>query len=328
MTPAPRSGWLSRRALFAAGTAFVALLPSRAQAAERRYRLGFVTQSARPDYAALFDQLREVGFVEGGNLVVDQHGFGVPVESLAAAAVEVVTTDPDAIYCGGEEACRAAQRATTAIPIVVIADDVLGAGLVASLARPGGNTTGISILAPELDGKRLEILLEIVPTVRRMAALADPRSTGPDQLRWLVAAAHARGVDLLIQHAAARQEIVPAIDAARAAGAQALIVLASALLVAHRALIIEHVAVARLPAIFQWAEYPAQGALVSYGPRRNSLFRQAAGLLAKVLTGTQPADIPVQQPAKFELGINLKTAKALGLTIPPTILTRADEAIE
>jgi putative ABC transport system substrate-binding protein len=161
-----------------------------------------------------------------------------------------------------------------------------------------------------------------------VAALADPRSTRPDQLERLVVAAHGRGIDLAVHSAAAREQIAPAIGAARAATAEALIVLASALFVAHRALIIEHTAALQLPTMYQWAEYPAQGALISYGPRRGALFRQAAALLAKVLAGAKPTELPVQQPARFELGINLKTAAALGLAVPPALLDRADELIE
>src|SRR5690349_17866001 len=143
MRPTLRWGLLSGRALLTtAGAAAVALPSARVPAADRWFRLGFLTQSERPDYAALFDQLHHEGFVDGDNLAIDPRGFSVPVERLEGAAVEAVTTAPDALYCGGEEACRAAQRATTTIPIVVIADDILGAGLVASLARPGGNTTG------------------------------------------------------------------------------------------------------------------------------------------------------------------------------------------
>jgi putative ABC transport system substrate-binding protein len=328
MRPIAGSGFPSRRAVFAGGAALIACRPASAQEAGRIYRLGFVVQPARPQFAVLFDELRGRGFVEGSNLSIDPRGFGLAVEELEAAAVEVAKAGPDAIYCGGAAAGRAAQRATTAIPIVSTSDDMVREGLVPSLAHPGGNITGVSILATELDGKRLELLAEIVPGIRHMAALVDSKTTASDQLQMLIEAAHSRGAELSVQHADTQQKIAPAIEAARAAGAQALNVLASALFNANRALIIDRIAFTRLPAMYQWPEYCADGALVAYGSRLASLYRQAAGLLVKVMTGTKPADIPVEQPTKFELAVNLKTAKALGLTVPQSILARADEVIE
>jgi putative ABC transport system substrate-binding protein len=313
---------------FAAGGAALVASPALAQEAGRVYRLGFVVQSQRPQYSALLDELRLRGFVEGVNLSVDPRGFGHVGTDLEAIAVEVAKAGPDAIYCGGDPAGRAGQRATATIPIVVIADDAVRAHLVTSLAHPGGNITGLSILATELDGKRLEILSEMLPGIQRMAALVDPRTTAPDQLQALIEAARVRGIVLSVHHAAAQQDIVPAIEGARAAGAQALNVLASPLSNANRALIIERAAAARLPAMHQWPEHAEDGALAGYGPRLASLFRQAAGMLVKVLTGVKPADIPVQQPTKIEFVINLKTAKALGLTVPQSVLARADEVIE
>jgi putative tryptophan/tyrosine transport system substrate-binding protein len=200
--------------------------------------------------------------------------------------------------------------------------------LVFSLSHPGGNTTGVSIFAPELDGKRLELLTEIVPGIHYIAALVDPKTTASDQLEALITAARSRGVELSIHNAETQQQIAPAIEAARAARAQALEVLSSALFNADRALIIEHTAAARLPAMYQWPEYGTDGALIAYGPRQTWIRRESARLLVKVLMGTKPADLPVEQPTKFELVINLKTAKALGLTVPPSILARADEVIE
>ncbi|HEV2334394.1 MAG TPA: ABC transporter substrate-binding protein [Stellaceae bacterium] len=314
---------------FAAGGAtLVACWPALAQTAGRTYRLGFVVQPARSQFAVLFDELRRRGFIEGNNLSIDPRGFGLAVDELDRAAIEVAKAGPDAIYSGGDAADRAAKRATTEIPIVATSDDMVRAHIVPSLAHPGGNVTGISILATELDGKRLEVLTEIVPGIRHMAALADPSTTASDQLQVLIDAARSRGITLSIQHAGTRQEIEPAIEAAQAAGAQALEVLASALFNANRALIIDRIALARLPAVYQWPEYCAAGALVAYGSRITSLYRQAAGLLVKVMTGTKPADIPVEQPTKFELVINLKTARALGLAVPQALLARADEVIE
>ena len=211
---------------------------------------------------------------------------------------------------------------------MVTADDIMRSHLVSSLAHPGSNVTGISILATELDGKRLQLLTEIVPGAVTIAALVDPNTNGSDQVQALIEEARSRGIKLSIHYAAGVQQIVPAIAAARAADAQALDVLASAFFNANRDLIIEHTARARVPAIYQFPEYCAQGALVAYGSRLSSLYREAAQLLVKVMTGTKPGEIPVEQPTKIELAVNLRTAQALGLTIPQSILARADEVIE
>ena len=321
---------MRRRNLLALAAA-AAVLPAStgsAQEAGRKYLLGFLVQAPRPRYAVLFEELHRLGFIEGSNLSVAPNGFGLAVEQLEAAAVEVAQTKPDAIFCGGDAAARAAQQATDTIPLVTIADDAIRNRLVVSLARPGGNLTGISILASELNGKRLELLIELLPGIRRIAALIDPATTTIEQLQALIAAARSRAVELSIHRIETPQDIVPAIEAARASGADALNVFASALLYANRALIIEHSALARLPAIYQFPEHCTEGGLVGYGSRLASLDRQAAGLLAKVMTGTRPADLPVEQPIKLELCINLKTAKALGVTVPQWLLQRADEVIE
>jgi len=319
---------MRRRDLLGAGV--VALWPCTgpAQQAGRTYRLGFVAQQPHTAYAVLLEELDRLGFVEGRNLSVDPRGFGLSVEQLEATAVEVTQAQPDAIFAGGDAAARAAQRATTSIPIVAIADDVISNRLASSLARPAANLTGISILASELNSKRLELLIEMLPGVRRMAALVDPSTAPAEQLDALVEAARSRGVELSIHPAENRQEIGPAIDAARSSGAQALNVFASALLNANRKLIIEQSALARLPAIYQFPEHCADGGLAGYGSRLSSLFRRAAGMLAKVMEGTKPTNMPVEQPITMELCLNMQTAKALGLTIPSSLLARADEVFE
>jgi putative tryptophan/tyrosine transport system substrate-binding protein len=327
--PISGSVLFSRRALLLGGAATAMIAPpSWAQQPGRIYRLGVVVQPPRRRFEALFDELRQHGFVEGGNLSVDPRGFGLAVDELEAAAVDVAKAGPDAIYAGGAAAGRAAQRATTTIPIVATSDDMIRDRLVPSLAHPGGNTTGISIFAPELDGKRLELLMEIVPGIRRIAALADPETTASDQLGALLEAARSRGIELSIHNAETQQQIAAAIEAARAEGAQAVSVLSSALFNANRAPIIERIAAARLPAMYQWPEYGADGALIAYGPRQTWMYQESARVLTKVMTGTKPADLPVQQPTTFELVVNLKTAKVLGLTTPQTILALADEVIE
>ena len=206
---------------------------------------------------------------------------------------------------------------------------MVGSGLVNSLARPGGNTTGISILASELDGKRQEILIEAVPGLRRMAAIVDSSTTGSTQLRELRDAARTRSIELSIHRIASAKEIPAAIDAAKASGAEALNVMASAILFGNRQIIMQRVAALRLPAIYHWADEAEEGGFVAYGPRLVQVFRElVTPQLVKLLRGTKPADLPVEQPTKFELVINLKTAKTMGVTVPETLLARADKVIE
>jgi ABC-type uncharacterized transport system substrate-binding protein len=321
---------MKRRDLFLPVAAALLLHSGIAAAQEpgRVYRLGFVVQPPKRFFAPMIDELRRNGFVEGKNLIIDPRGFATPPDRLDAVAAEIVAGRPDAIYSGGDAAGQALQRATKTIPLVASADDSVRAGLVASLAHPGGNITGVSILATELDGKRLSLLIALVPGITRIAALVDPKTTAPDQLRKLVEEARSQGVTLSPHRARTAQEITPAVDAARAAGAQAVDVLASALFNAHRAALIAHINQVRLPAMYQWPGYGKLGGLICYGPRYKSFLRQDARLLVKILNGTKPADIPVEQPTDIALVINLKTAKAIGLAVPPLLLARADEVIE
>ena len=297
----------------------------------RIYRMGALIVSPRdaPHHVAFFDELRRLGFIDGQNLAVDVGGYSLSIERLAGHAADLVKGQVDVILATGDEAVRSAQRATTTVPILAITDDMVGQGLVHSLAKPGGNTTGITILASELDGKRQEILIEAVPGLRRIAALVDSNTTTPSQLHVLEDAARARGVELSIHKVAWREEIGSAIDAAKAAGAGALNVLASTLLFNSRAFIFKRVEALRLPAVYQFPEMAEQGGLIAYGPPLVPLFREIMSRqLAKLLRGSKPADLPVEQPTKFELVINLKTARALGLEIASTLLGRADKVIE
>jgi putative ABC transport system substrate-binding protein len=308
------------------------LMPAAAwtQEAGRTYRLGYIGFLPRGNssYAALIKGLESAGFVEGRNVTSDPQGFGVPLERLREVAEALAAKAPDAFVCGGEPVARAALQATKTIPILANCDDLVRNGLVASLAHPGGNLTGVSILATELDGKRQQLLTDLVPGIRRLAALVDPSTTGPDRLAALQKAAGAGGIELAIYQVAKPGEIGPAIDEARAKGAQAVNVLASALFhVIHRE-IIERVAAAKLPAMFQWPEYVEEGALAGYGPRLAAIWEhQIARQLVKVLRGVKPADIPAEQPTDLGLGINLQTAEKLGLEVPESFLTRADQVI-
>jgi putative ABC transport system substrate-binding protein len=305
------------------------------QEAGRTYRIGFLFRAPRdaPDHIALNGGLSRLGFVEGQNLHFDGQGYGLRAEQFAPHVAELVQAKVDVIMCGGTAAIRAAQQATATIPILGLTEDMVDEGLVQSLARPGGNTTGVSILATALDGKRQELLIELIPGIRRIAALADSRTATPKKLQALQDAAHTRGVELVIHTVGTSEEIAPAIDAAKASGVAGLNVLASplfgALASANSRLILERTAALGLPAMYQWPEMAQEGGLVAYGPSIVQINReQMSRLLAGLLRGTKPADLPVEQPTTFELVVNLKTAQALGLAIPQSILDRADEVIE
>ena len=247
-----------------------------AQQAGRTYRLGCLWPFPRdaPVAVAFFDELRRHGFIEGQNLTVEFRAYGLHVDLISQYAAELVKAQVDVIYVGGDDAIRAVQQATKTIPILGIADDMVGAGLVNSLARPNGNTTGVSILATELDGKRQEILIEAVPGLRRMAALADANYNSAAKLDALQEAARAHNIELSIYRVARGEEIAAAIDMAQASGAAALNVLASPMLYANRQLIMDRVAALRLPAIYQWPETAEEGGFAAYGPRVDQLFQK------------------------------------------------------
>jgi putative ABC transport system substrate-binding protein len=270
--------------------------------------------------------MRAIGWEDGRNvrfLFVWAEGRN---ERAPALAEQLIAQNVDLIVTFGDPAIRAAQRATQVIPIVGMTDDMVGSGLAASMARPGGNTTGVSILSPELDVKRLEILHEFVPQARRIAALADP-STFSNGAQ-LASAARELGVQLVVFEVQNPADIGGPLDAIAAAGVEAVTVLASPQLNAARHVIIDRTRIARLPAIYQFPETAEEGGLLSYGPRVLLCFRHVVTLVDKVLRGTKPADLPIEQPTKFELAVNLNTAIAIGITIPPTLLLRADEVIE
>jgi putative ABC transport system substrate-binding protein len=303
-----------------------------AQQAGRAYRMGYLSPFTRDESRAFnvlfFDRLRRRDFIEGQNLTIDYRAFTAHLDLISQYAAELVIAQPDVIYAGGGEAIRAVQQVTKSIPIVGITDDMVGEGLVESFARPNGNTTGISILATELDGKRQDILIEAVPGIHRMAALADSSTLTEAKARALQEAARAHNVELSIHRISRAEEIATAIDKAYAAGAAALNVFSSPMLDGNVPLIMERVAALRLPAMYQWPTWAELGGFVGYGPRLDQLADLAARFAASFLRGTKPADLPVEQPTKFELVINLKTAKAIGVTVPEALLVRADKVIE
>ena len=305
-------------------------LAARAQEPGRTYRIGFLFPTLRgsPPVVAFFDELRLNGFVEGQNLIVIPGGFGVPNDQIASVAASVVAASPDVIDAGPELPLRALQKLTRTIPLIGMTEDMVAEGFAASLARPGGNITGISLLTPELDGKRQEILIEAVPGVRKIAVLADSNVTTPAHLQQLQQATQSHGVEALVRGVAKRDDVISAIDDVKSSGAQAINFLATPMFSVNAANFIQHVTALRLPSIYQWPEDAEDGALIGYGPRITDMYRERARLTAKVLRGAKPSDIPVEQPARFELVINLQAAKAIGHDVPAGLVARADKVIE
>jgi putative tryptophan/tyrosine transport system substrate-binding protein len=300
-----------------------------AQEAGRIYRYGILEPFADTSVSVRrIDELRRRGFIEGQNLTIYRRNFGPHVDLISQYAAELGKAQVDVIEAAGSVATRAAQQATKTIPIVGVADDMVGEGLVNTLSRPNGNTTGVSILATELDGKRQEILIEAVPGLRRMAALADTNATADAQFYALQEAARARNIELSIHRIARSEEIAAAIDMAQVSGATALNVLASPMLFANSQLIMDRVSMLRLPAIYQWPEMAERGGFAAYGPRITEIPEITIRQNAMLFRGAKVADIPVEQPTKFELVINLDTAKTLGVAVPAPLLARADKVIE
>jgi putative ABC transport system substrate-binding protein len=305
------------------------LFPFAAHAQEpgRVYRLGVVIPATRESIAGFFDELRMAGFVEGQNLTVTGF-YSVPGDKSDDAIATVVKAAPDAILGGPETYARRLRAATQTIPLDCMSEDLVGEGFAASLAKPGGNITGVSLLTPELDGKRQEILIEAVPGVKRIAALAYSAITTKEHLDRLRQSARARGVDMSVFFFAKAEEIVPALDAAKAAGNEVVNFLANPLQVINRGVILDAMSRIKLPAIYQWPETAELGGLIGYGPIFDQVYRQRARQIAKIFRGATAAEVPVEQPANFLLAINLKTAKAIGHTIPEGLLLRADKVIE
>jgi putative ABC transport system substrate-binding protein len=325
---------LSRREVMTLLGGLVVSCPTAASAQQtaRVSKIGVLWPASSPPASPRMESfrqaLRQLTYVEGENLAIElrypqQRG----PDELPRLAAELVGLKVDVITAFGDHAPRVAQEATSTIPIVAIGDDILGAGIISSLSRPGGNTTGLTILAPELSAKRLEVLLEMVPGISRVACLWDP-TTGASQIATTENAARALKLKLQVIETRRAEDLAGAFRAARNAQAQAVNVFASPILASLYREIIDLAAEYRLPAIYQWKEHIDAGGLISYGPNLAALFRQSATIVVKVLKGAKPADLPVEQPTKFELAFNAKTAKSLGLAVPPTILVRADEVFE
>ena len=303
-------------------------LAARAQQPERVRRIGIIDDA--PMWNAFRQGLRDHGYLEGQNIALDyKYADGVP-ERLAEAAAELVRRPVDVIATYGTPPSRAAKEATATIPIVMIGiGDPVRAGLVASTARPGGNVTGNTILGPDVGAKRLQLFKEAVPAISRMAFPVNPANASTvAYLEELQIAAPALGVKLIPAEVRSVNDFDSAFAAMMRERPDAFMMTADPLLMLHIRRVIDFLANNRLPSIFQSRDNVVAGGLMSYGASLPDLFRRGAGYVHKILQGTKPGDLPVEQPTKFELVINLKTARALGLEIPPMLLARADEVIE
>jgi putative ABC transport system substrate-binding protein len=306
-------------------------LTAGAQQAAKLYRVAYLALLSGPDATIVKQWLAELGYVEGKNLIFDLHSAeGLP-ERLPDLATELVRTNPDVIVTGfGTLTAKAAQVSTTTIPIVFTSvGDPIGAGIVQSLNRPGANITGLHPAGTEINGKRLQILLELAPDVRIIAVLLNPDTPfSALALPELRAAADAQMRRLEICEVRTPDQLSISIEAAARAGATGLMTLEDPLLLSLRQQIVDLATKRGLLAAYGNRDFVTAGGLLSYGTDRRQLYRRAAELVDKILKGERPADIPVERPTKFELVINLKTAKALGLTIPATLLALADDVIE
>jgi len=339
---------VERRAFLGAvtGGLVAAPLAAEAQHSARTYRVGTLGNIPLADaegarlWGALTQELRELGYVEGQNLVVERRSSDGNAERLPALAAELVRLKVDVIVVNGCGApLNAVSQATTMIPIVVAAcsDDLVATGLIGSLARPGGNITGLSELAPELGAKRLELLKEVAPKVRRVAVLWNPTYSErfsanfrfwSSDWKEMRAAAQLLGMTLQSVEIRSPDDFNAAFSAMIRERADALTTFSDTSIVLHPRRITDLAARNRLPAVYTSGEIVDAGGLMSYGPSIPELFRHAASYVAKILKGAKAGDLPMEQPTKFELVINLKTAKALGLTIPPPLLARAEKVIQ
>ena len=316
-------------------TAFLTTVrPVPAQESKKVPRIVFLSVQPQAMLAARFDAfrqgLRDLGYVDGKSIIIDFLDSAGSQDRLPAVVAEIVHRHTDVIVTGGSQATRAAKEGTSTIPIVMAQDnDPLGAGFVASLARPGGNVTGLANLTAELSGKQLELLKEILPKLSRLAVFSDTTEPGnPQAVKETDAAAKGFGVQVSYMDVQTQKDIDPAFRAATKMRAEALLVMPTPAMNQYRKQIVDIATKNRLPGIYPRAEYVEDGGLAMYGVNTSDLFRRAAIFVDKILKGAKPADLPVEQPVKFEFVINLKAAKQIGLTIPPNVLARADRVIK
>jgi putative ABC transport system substrate-binding protein len=293
--------------------------------------LSSASPGQRMGYFAAFQQgLRETGWIEGQNVTFEYRWAKGHYDRLPELAADLVSRKVDVIVTGNTNGITAAKGATSTIPIVFFGGgDLVAAGLIDSLARPGGNLAGISIMGPEMGPKRLDLLSELVPQARVIALLVNPNSAGAEaQIRDTQEVARAKGLQLQILKAGADGDFDACFASLGQSHAGGLVVEGDLFFDTRREELVELAARHGVPAIYEWREFADLGGLISYGPSQAGLIRQVGEYVGRILAGEKPADLPVQQPTKFELVVNMKTAKALGLTIPPAILARADEVIE
>jgi len=309
-------------------------LAAEAQEAGKLYRIAFLSAGSRSPTlphlgVALIQALRDRGWVEGQNLVIDYRYAEGRYDLLPVLAADLARTKPDVIFVVTDPAIKAAKNATNTVPLVMIACDAVAAGLVTSLARPGGNLTGITCISSEIAGKRIELLKEHLPRLVRAAVLYNPADPGK-AVEWRETEAPGLRLGLKMRAVPVRdsKEIDTAFQLMAREGTDGLIVLGDSLTLLHRQQLVSLAAKHRLPTVYAYREFVTSGGLMSYGPDLTEMFRAAAIYIDKILRGAKPADLPVEQPTKFEFVINLKTAKALGLTIPQSVLVRADEIIQ
>jgi len=296
----------------------------------RRIGVLFVAFSPESKEAQAFRQgLRDAGYAEGRDVVIEWRFANSDYDRIPGLVADLVQRKVDVIVIDSTPGVQAVKRATSTIPIVMtIIGDPVGSGLVANLAHPGGNVTGLSMMAPEIWAKRLQLLKDTIPRLARVAVLSNPDvAWQPKAVESLKTVAPSLSIQLSFVSVRTPEEIGPAFSAVRPARAQALYVFNDALLIVHRGTVIRLAAKANLPTIFGERRFADEGGLMSYGPNWPDAWRRSAGYVDKILKGAKPGDLPIEQPTKFEFVINLKTAKALGITIPESILVRADEII-
>jgi len=276
----------------------------------------------------LRDSLAKHGFIDGKNIRIDMRLAEGKLDRLPGLAEALVREGATLILAYGEAAGRAAQSVTKTLPIVCVGDDLVNSGLAASLAKPGSNMTGGSILATELDAKKIEVLKDLLPNAKRFGVLNDPTTSGPERPHAMAEIARRLGIELQTIDIDAQDKLGPAFEAFRAGRAEGVNIVASAMLVSFRQRIGELSLGAKIPAICQFRNMVEAGCLASYGITVDDIYVISADQIAKLLNGAKPADLPVQQPTRFQLVVNLKAAAALGIAVPPTLIARAEEVIE
>jgi putative ABC transport system substrate-binding protein len=324
-----------RKVLLAIATTLLAMpLAGETQNARKIYRVGYLGNSSaslEPDLVEAFRQgMRDRGYIEGKNLVIEFRWAEGRYHRFASLVTDLIHLPVDVIVTAGTPGTLAAKNATKTIPLVIaVSGDAVGSGLIESLARPGGNVTGLTTMVPELEGKRLELLLEILPKLARITVLKnDANPLMAILFRQTAAAAKSSGVALEAVDIRAGDDFVKAFASIAKARPDAIIVLADRFLLAERERILTFAAKERFAAMYPYREFVERGGLISYSPNYAESFRSAARYVDKILKGTKPADLPVEQPTKFELVVNMKTAKTLGFKIPNSILLRADGVIK